>query len=160
MVLAWRAWALEDQWVPSPVEIPHAHASGWRLISVGNDSEYSMWLPNERPKAECLLGHTGRVDPHEAPDPDCRCGYYAYKSLEACLLAYDFSHAPPEVVGQVALEGRIIRMQETYRAQFAHPVNLEVLDLRWRDVPRKARELEVYGVPVQVRASPEVPPEF
>ena len=114
-----------------------------------------MWLPNERRKAECLFGHAGRVDPHDAPDPDCRCGYYAYTSLEACLLAYDFSHAPPEVVGQVALEGRIIRTHETYRAEFAYPVKLEVLDLPWRDIPRKTRELEVYGAPVQVRPNTE-----
>jgi hypothetical protein len=126
---------------------------------VGNDTEYSMWLPRERRKAECLLSHAGRIAPHEAPDPDCRCGYYAYTSLEACLLAYDFSHAPPEVVGQVALDGRIIQAQETYRAELAYPVNLEVLDRRWRDVPRKAQELEAYGVPVHVRPKAEVVPD-
>lgn len=161
MVVAWRAWALEEQPVPRPSEDtghPHAHAMGWRLISVGNDTEYSMWRPDESPPAQCLLSHAGQTDPHAAPQQDCRCGYYAYSTLEDCLLAFTPDHLLPEVIGEVRLSGRIVRSGETYRAEFAYPTRLIVIDRPWRDVPTKARELGAYGVPVEVRPHPENKP--
>jgi hypothetical protein len=60
MVIGWRAWAIDEQWVDVPSGHPHAHLTGYRLVSVGNDSEFSMWRPDEKRPAECLAVHSGR----------------------------------------------------------------------------------------------------
>ncbi len=152
---AWRAWALDEAPVDVEVELPHAHASAWRLVSTNNTTEHSIWEPHKNPRALCLLALVGKTERHEAPHDRCRCGFYGYASLEDCLLAAEPHEAQVEVVGEVRLSGRIIRTGETYRAEFAYPERLIVIDRPWRNVPEKARELAVYGVPVDVRAHPE-----
>lgn len=155
MVVAWRAWALDEAPVTVEVDLPHAHASAWQLVSTNNTTEHSIWAPHQSLAAVCLLGLVGRTEVHEAPHEGCRCGFYGYTTLEACLLALAQHEARVDVVGKVRLSGRIIRSGETYRAEVAYPERLIVLQRPWRDVPRKARELCVYGVPVQIRPDPE-----
>ena len=154
-VIAWRAWALEEAPANVEVDLPHAHASAWQVVSTNNTTEHSIWAPGQSPAAVCLLGLAGKADLHEAPQGGCRCGFYGYTTLEACLLASVEHEARADVVGDVRLSRRVIQAGETYRAQFAYPERLIVLDRPWRNVPQKARELAAYGVPVEIRPHPE-----
>lgn len=154
-VTAWRAWALDEAPVDVGLDLANAHASAWQLVSTNNTTEYSIWEPHQRPAAVCLLGLVGKTELHQAPHKGCRCGYYGYTTLEACLLALGPDEAGVDVVGEVRLSGRVIQTAETYRAEFAYPERLIVLDQSWRLVPQKARELAAYGAPVEVRPHPE-----
>jgi len=150
-LIGWRTWTVVEE------------GGGLTLRSVVYESR---WPPRERLVAVCgrrshgrLLARWRRVQPHEAPDDRCECGIYA-----ACApdLALSFLFrlglirgVRSALIGRVALWGRVIECERGWRATFAYPTQLYVLrapaSRRQRpDARGLARDLAVYGVPVQV----------
>lgn len=112
-VVGWRIWNLADD------------ASGPVLLPAGSGSD--GW-PHRRPiEARCtvpvlLVGRTR----HEAPDPTCRCGVYASRSLEV-FGRHRPAWPPAPVVGRVSLWGRTIEHERGWRARFAYPDRLRLV---------------------------------
>jgi hypothetical protein len=129
-IIGWRAWALIG-----------GGGSGPRLSSIGYPC---MWLPGEALAAECL--RVSRCMP--MPGEECDCGVHALNDLDAVIENIPRPLWPPLVLGRVALWGRVIAGSRGWRAEFAYPKNLIVMERRpWRF--KKRWELErAYGVPV------------
>jgi hypothetical protein len=79
---------------------------------------------------------------HEAPAAGCLCGIYAYKN------AVQLDHSDkPYAAGEVYLWGRIIEHETGYRAEFAYPKRLTIVD-GGAQASRIADALSLaYGVP-------------
>jgi hypothetical protein len=142
-IVAWRYWRYD--------------ARTGRLRSLARDR--TEWLPKVAVTARCRherLDHTDVrwriVDgslwkPHGSPAEECRCGIYGARDLRALrsqvLFGLNFN-----VVGEVALWGKVISAVRGYRAQFAYPRRLFVI-LRTEGRRRRAIDaLSTYGVPV------------
>ena len=115
-----------------------------RWLSVPRAARPLPWPSDHNRVARCFASWD-----HEAPDPRCRCGYYAYYTLpeEPDL------PAPEAVWGAVVAWGRIVECERGFRAQYARPVALldcpSPLD---RSKGRLlARAAEAYGIPLLER---------
>jgi hypothetical protein len=104
---------------------------------------------------------------HEPPNADCCCGIYAIRSPHVAAVSLR-GETPgrqrplARVMGMVALWGRVVEAESGWRAQFAYPAALYVPSgtrqrllaaalWPYRPSPRCiARELEQYGVPVEL----------
>lgn len=82
-----------------------------RQILAGSQT-LEEWLPRERKLARCRWNHPGDV-----PLEECYCGVYALKEKPPIGTPKDF-----EVLGQVALWGRILEGPDGYRAEMAYPL--------------------------------------
>ncbi|HEV2759732.1 MAG TPA: hypothetical protein VGV86_09220 [Acidimicrobiales bacterium] len=103
------------------------------------------WPPGRVLRAMCVeVGHP-------APAERCNCGLYANPDLEA-LRQHGLCLAPEAIVlGQVALWGKVVDDEPSYRAEFAYPARLSlVVDSLIDDLAPEAllEELSVYRVPV------------
>lgn len=128
-VFGWRYWQL------SPL----------RLLRSVTQSGF-VWPPGRVLRAVCLeVGHP-------APADRCNCGIYANPDMEA-LRQHGLCLAPDViVVGQVALWGKVVVDEPSYRGEFAYPARLSlVVDSLVDDTPPAALAvgLEAYGVPVR-----------
>lgn len=128
-VFGWRYWQLS----------PH------RLLRSVTQREFE-WPPGRVLRAICVeVGHP-------APAEHCNCGLYANPDLEA-LRQHGLCLAPEAIVlGQVALWGKVIDDEPSYRGEFAYPARLSlVVDSLIDDTPpeRLLEELSAYRVPVQ-----------
>jgi hypothetical protein len=89
---------------------------------------------------------------HPAPAERCNCGLYANPDREA-LRQHGLCLAPEAIVlGQVALWGKVVDDEASYRAEFAYPARLSlVVDSVIDDISPETLldELSVYRVPVQ-----------
>lgn len=114
-IVGWRTWDLSSR-----------QATGPLLHPVG--SGVDVWTPMEPLRARCgvppVLSLFRR--PHDAPDPDCRCGIYAARSLDAFERPRP-AWPPPPVVGTVSLWGRVIEHERGWRAAFAYPARLRLV---------------------------------
>lgn len=121
-ITAWRAWALTME------------GSEYRLKAIG---QHSIWLPKKKLEASCAKGGTN----HPAPHFSCECGVWCFKTLELLLPALEGYTVP--ILGNVSIWGRIIETDKGFRAQYAYPKELWLLD--------KAHEQlgYIYGVPVR-----------
>lgn len=139
VITAYRAWRAES--VNCQV----------RLFALGQDV---IWEPRQKAEAECIqwtfwrkLGlspNKARPREHEAPDANCGCGIWGFKSFENLRLALGRSYKP-SVIGKVSLWGRVIETENGFRAQYAYPQKLWACSNGW-----SAEELGlVYGVPVK-----------
>lgn len=114
----WRAWSVDDGY----------------LASVGTDFK---WQPKFPLRASC------EYKDHPAPEMDCSCGYWTFRTrglLVEALKGYVHESA---VIGPTAIWGRVIECENGYRSEYAYPNELWLLQ----------GELEylghVYGVPVR-----------
>ncbi|MDQ3917189.1 MAG: hypothetical protein M3348_01690 [Acidobacteriota bacterium] len=124
VITAWRAWSLVcDQ-------------GGWRLKALGRSE---VWPPRARLDAACGTG----AKQHPAPAWKCQCGVWAFKSLDNLVAAIGTKYANTKVLGTVSLWGRVIETENGYRAQYAYPAELWLLDDAPEDLGR------VYDVPVR-----------
>lgn len=104
----------------------------------------SPWPESHDRAARCFA-----IGGHEAPDPKCRCGYYAYYTL-----AEEPDMPAPEAVwGAVVAWGRVVECEQGFRARYARPVALldrgDGLDRRGSE--RLALAAERYGIPLLER---------
>lgn len=121
-ILAWRAWKVDSN-----------SKFGIVLKAVGSDQ---LWVPRQALKAKCTSKKA-----HKAPVMDCNCGAWAFKSLEILLKAADTYK--PQVIGQVALWGRVVETENGYRAEQAYPHELWLLE------PGLEELSLVYDIPVR-----------
>ena len=103
------------------------------------------WPPGRVLKAVCVeVGHP-------APADRCNCGLYANPDLEA-LRQHGLCLAPDVIVlGQVALWGKVVVDEPSYRGEFAYPARLSlVVDSLVDDTPADAliAGLAAYRAPV------------
>jgi len=127
-VFGWRYWQLSPR----------------RLLRSVTQRSFE-WPPGRVLKAVCVeIGHP-------APAERCNCGLYANPELEA-LRQHGLCLAPDVVVvGQVALWGRVIVDEPSWRGEFAYPARLSlVVDSVADDTPPDllVAGLEAYRVPV------------
>jgi hypothetical protein len=103
------------------------------------------WPPGRVLRAVCVeVGHP-------APADRCNCGLYANPHLEA-LREHGLCLAPEAVVvGQVALWGRVVDDEPSYRGEFAYPARLSVAtdSLGGADPAPLLERLAAYRVPVE-----------
>ncbi len=103
------------------------------------------WPPGRVLKAVCVeVGHP-------APAERCNCGVYANPELEA-LRQHGLCLAPEAIVlGQVALWGKVVVDEPSYRGEFAYPARLSlVVDSLVDETPSETlvEGLGAYRVPV------------
>ena len=127
-VFGWRYWQLSSR----------------RLLRSVTQREVE-WPPGRVLRALCVeVGHP-------APAERCNCGRYANPALEA-LRQHGLCLAPEAIVlGQVALWGKVVDDEPSYRAEFAYPARLSlVVDSLVDDTPPETllEGLSAYGVPV------------
>lgn len=103
-IVAWRAWKV----------------SGKNLQALGKSV---IWEPKKIIEAACdAVGHK------DAPVKDCQCGIWAFKSDDNLIKAVTAGSYKMTVMGQVSLWGRVIETENGFRAQFAYPKELWLLD--------------------------------
>jgi hypothetical protein len=134
-VFGWRYWQLSPR----------------RLLRSVTQHEFE-WPPGRVLKAVCVeVGHP-------APADRCNCGLYANPDLEA-LREHGLCLAPDVIVlGQVALWGKVVDDEPSYRAEFAYPARLSlVVDSLIDDTPVETllESLAAYRVPVHTTSLDE-----
>jgi hypothetical protein len=137
-IVGWRVWILEvnrGSW--------HRHnQADCRLRSLNGGA----WTPGERMEAVCDSHGLGRIVNHrEGPESMCRCGVYAFRTIDALVPMLHSPFFRVCTLGEVSLWGKIIVHEGGYRAQYAYPRRL------WVDkcVPeRLIKVVSAYGVPV------------
>jgi hypothetical protein len=125
-ILGWRLWHVRR------------HEGGYRLESF--TWHHVSWPAAARLEASCA------VHGHAAPMPGHECGIYAFRTRELAedlLRRYTgvrqrYGPAPeepppprlgrPVALGQVSLWGRVLVRERGYRAQYAYPYELFLLD--------------------------------
>jgi hypothetical protein len=113
-IRAWRAWRV-GVFEPARGGPPEVF-----LRSCVHDA---YWTPRDPVVTRCVE--------HVRPTLSCGCGIYAVTTREAALeWAQTTARAMPMplVIGEVHLWGRVLRFSSGYRAQYAYPYSLEVLD--------------------------------
>jgi len=134
-VTGWRVWCLKQPYF---------------LSSVG--AEF-VWMPGRKSVAVCCRD-LGGVD-HRVPKKECECGIYAAKDIEFLVRNYQYtSHI--FAVGRVALWGKVIEHSRGYRAEYAYPLDVTIVQEFSRSLEdRYMKSLhEMYQV--DVRYSPEM----
>lgn len=101
-----------------------------------------------------MVSRTRGVDltpTHDAPLEGCSCGIYASTDLDfARRLA---ARLAGNVVGMVAMWGKVIEYNRGFRAEYAYPVSLEVKADRVQSSAIAPKLEELYGVPVTRRGA-------
>jgi hypothetical protein len=154
--VGWRAWLVVE------------HGQTMRLSSVIYPT---LWQPRREVVARCRHRRLSLLRPwrrppadHGAPEERCRCGIYGARDSEkaADYLKDTLVYAEPvrwpllhRVVGRVLLWGAVVECEDGWRASLAYPERLFV-PLAYAngelacDAGEIARELGVYGVPVEL----------
>jgi hypothetical protein len=147
-VIGWRYWRLDR--------------GRDRLASLTGRAE--PWPAGSAFEAACRFARRDRSDSryqvvggferasHGAPEEGCTCGIYATRDLKTLRSKMLFGLGLM-VVGEVALWGKVISATRGYRAQFAYPRRLYVVQRTsdW-DQSSTISALSVYGVPVEAVA--------
>lgn len=119
VVTGWRGWKLKDG----------------LLSALGVDG---TWPVREALRAAC---RNGGNEQHLAPYWNCQCGIWAFKDTDRLLPA--LKGYGVDVVGSVSLWGRVIETENGYRAQYAYPSELWLLNPALEELGL------LYGVPVR-----------
>jgi hypothetical protein len=122
VITAWRAWGVT------------MGKGGLRLKALGVSH---VWEPRKMVDATCTKGK------HPAPRMDCECGVWAFKELDGLTSALN-KYSEVRVLGNVELWGRVIETENGYRAQYAYPSELWLLDESLEELGL------VYDVPVRM----------
>lgn len=137
-IVGWRLW-----------QVVAGERSGHQLAAWTSDR--LVWPPRARAESHCL---SAGPRAHLSPEPGCRCGLYAFGSRELAEGAIAAEMRPiPIAIGRVSLWGRVVKHRDGWRAQYAYPYEVLLLD----DDPVLARELaSTYAVDVGTLAVPEL----
>ena len=162
----WRLWIAqrhEIRWVDGSGNKTKTRGPYLLRSIVSNE----LWRPRRPMVADCeqtpgyLFDLTHDDGDGTSPDSACKCGIYAVRSLRKLLEMYEGTsrayfrfdmerHAA--VVGRVKLWGKVIPAKWGWRAQYAYPSKLFVVDTlvgRMLDRHRRVRaDLENYGIPI------------
>ena len=143
----WRAWRImrhETLGGPSTV----------RLCACGTRGLPKVWEPLTAARAVCGKFATT----HDAPWPDCQCGFYAYGRREDAWNHLEtFVHNNGEALGwafgRVSLWGRIVEHELGLRAEYAYPYELTVYGTA--ELANTVRRL--YAIDVDVLPATDLP---
>lgn len=122
-VVGWRAWRVLHPLEPAKIRL--------QSLGAGGGVHASIWSPGKVMEAFCASSH-------EVPNERCSCGFYAAGTLDHLLsmsyhLGFDYEdHRDTLVVGEVAMQGKIIPGTQGWRAQRARPLRVQVLPSRWK----------------------------
>lgn len=119
VITGWRGWGV----------------SGMRLTALGQSHE---WPRREAMQAACTKSLS-----HLSPDWDCSCGIWAFKDVDKAVAAIGASYRGVRVIGSVSLWGKVIETENGYRAQYAYPSELWLLDESLEDLSI------LYDVPIR-----------
>lgn len=127
--------------IPDMVEV----ITGWRgwslrsglLGALGTDA---IWPAKQLLRAACKNGSN---ESHLAPEWNCACGIWAFKDLDRLAAAIGTSYSAVKVIGSVSLWGKVIETENGYRAQYAYPSELWLLDNSLEELGL------IYDVPVR-----------
>jgi len=124
----------------------------WRWSATGLRSLNGVpWIPGQALTARCSLRKAwvpGRTihAAHDAPQPDCRCGVYASKSLGHLRRTGYWEYGV--VHGEVCLWGTVVEHEHGWRAQFACPKTLclptDILPLALAEIQSWLQSLIAY----------------
>jgi len=106
VITAWRAWKVE----------------GTRLNALGSTG---VWEPLKAIEATC--NNSFSSGGHPAPQMDCQCGIWAFKDLDRLVGALS-TYSGIRILGKVSLWGRVMETENGFRAQYAYPAELWLLD--------------------------------
>lgn len=120
-IVGWRAWMLSKTGL---------------LESLGQNS---VWPAKQMISAVCEA--SGR---HPAPNWGCTCGIWAFKDVDKLVAAIGGSYAGTKVIGPVSLWGKVIETENGWRAEFAYPKELWLLDGSLEELGL------IYDVPIRV----------
>jgi hypothetical protein len=126
VITAWRAWGFG------------LLNGAFRLKALGKDT---LWEPKQQFNAICMAGGQ-----HHAPAFNCSCGIWSFKELDGLVEAIG-GYSEIKVLGKVSLWGRVIETENGYRAQYAYPSELWLLDDSLEELGL------IYDVPVRTAAS-------
>ena len=166
-VEGWRIWVAKRhtiRYFDNTWGIRRKRTGPYLLRSVVSDD---YWRPRQAMVADCNQTPGYQFDlthldgDHTAPDPKCKCGFYAVDTLPRLLEVYEtwsrlFSRLEieryPAVLGKVKMWGKVIPGERGWRAQYAYPAELLIVksvvgDLLNRHLP-VYEDLQTYGVPV------------
>ena len=113
-VTGWRAWNLSED-AGSPLLLPSG--AGVDTWPRGHPLEARCSVP--------AIVRPRRRD-HDVPEPSCRCGVYANRSLDAFSRRRP-AWLPPPVIGRVSMWGRTVEHEQGWRARFAYPARLRLV---------------------------------
>lgn len=85
----------------------------WKLSSDGSGRLIGVYQAYSWPRmpAKAVCAHSGH------PASGCQCGWYAMKARPSEV-------GPDQIIGKVALWGKVISHQHGYRAEYAYPIEL------------------------------------
>ena len=122
-IVGWRGWSVKKR------------LDELRLEGIGMSH---IWTPKKPEEATCKVGtgfnqmlsrawgQDGPVETNPAPGMKCTCGIWAFRTLEefqAMAQQYEV-----DVVGQVYLWGRVLECENGFRAQYAYPKELWLMN--------------------------------
>jgi len=134
VITGWRAWQIVDF-------ERRGNASETRIQALGT---HIVWEPYQPGVAVCTTSGA-----HEAPWPDCRCGFWAFKDREYVerTLFDSYGGEKGKVIGQVALWGRVLECTLGYRGEYAYPQTFQFIEV---DNKVAVGISELYGVPYSI----------
>jgi hypothetical protein len=154
---AWKVWQVDDSyrydanglWYRSKIR-------GLRLVSLNG----THWEPREEMTARtgtngkrCLFGRESRH-----PSFNCTCGVHAHGTRELMLveLRNEIAAHPHDnfyAFGRVALRGNFVRGEKGWRAEFAYPYDVYLVNCGDREVAREIAQ--AYAVDVSYGPMPD-----
>lgn len=120
VITGWRGWKLKDG----------------LLGALGVDA---TWPAREALRATCKSGSS---ESHLAPAWSCNCGVWAFKDMDGLIAALSGNYSV-DVIGSVSLWGRVIETENGYRAQYAYPSELWLVNESLEELGL------IYDVPVR-----------
>ena len=100
----------------------------WRGWTISDDKLYAIgtshaWEPRKAERATCKNCGT-----HAAPAKECTCGYWGFKTIELLQEALVPYIDSVKVIGSVEIWGKVIECANGFRAEYAYPKELWLLD--------------------------------
>lgn len=114
---------------------------GWKLSTTGHLQ--ALGQQHEWPARQPLQAECASRGGHIAPAWDCSCGVWAFKDLDRLIAAIGSAYNSIKVIGSVSLWGRVIETENGYRAQYAYPAELWLLDPSLEELGL------IYNVPIR-----------
>lgn len=159
-ILGWRAWIVEER----PGTFEYDDQGLWRRVAPGGLRLVSLngttWEPRREmtysegaPAANCAVSDPR--EKHPGTNPGCSCGIYAHGTRELLMVELHafMSHGDKIMAfGRVGLRGNWVRGAKGWRAQYAYPYDIYLVDCGDMNVAREIASL--YAIDVDYGARP------